>query len=42
MAERTRVEDKFRTQEYEKELQLLKIEEQRRLRQIEEEMILRK
>lgn len=42
LQERTKLEEMVRRQEHEKELQLLQIEEQRRLRALEEEQILKK
>jgi len=42
MAERATIEQRLREQELEKEIQLIKIEEQRRIRLLEEEQVLRK
>eukprot|EP00347_Sterkiella_histriomuscorum_P023854 403333155 len=42
LAEKAKIDEKFRLQEHQKELQLLQIEEQRRLRSLEEEQVLRK
>ena len=36
LSDKAKLEQRLREQEFEKELQLLKIEEQRRLRQLEE------